>query len=31
MSGDEPGPRVELHLRAVGDRLVPVGLWREED
>ena len=25
------GPRVDLHLRVVGDHLVPVELWRERD
>lgn len=29
--GGKAGPRVELHLRAVGDRLVPIGLSRERD
>jgi hypothetical protein len=29
--GERSGPRVELHLRVVADRLVPVGLLRERD
>ena len=31
LRGGEPGPRVDLHLRVVGDHLVPVALWRERD